>query len=146
MKRLACVVFELEDDENVEVLIQNIESLSHVKVCKDAMNQSTWKKQMSDMLIKLGVPTNCGGYKLLFEAVRIAEKAPRITMQEIYAQLGDKCNMDEESVASQIRYVIYKIVDNNTVKQITHALGLPKDTSIKITPSVLIKYFVSTLF
>ena len=146
MKRLACVVFELEDDESVDVLIQKIEALPHVKLSKQAMKRSNWKKQMADMLIKLGVPTNCGGYKLLFEAVRIVEQDPMITMQELYVVLGDKCNIDEEAVASQIRYVINKIVNNNTPKQISHALEAPKDTSIKITTSGLIKYFVSTLF
>ena len=146
MKRLACVLFELEDDESVDVLIQKIEALSHVKVCKTAIKRSSWKKQLGEMLIKLGVPTSCGGYKLLFAAVEAAEKDPRLSLEEIYKEVASKCNMNRTSVATQIRYVTDKIVDKNTVKQINDVLGAPKDTHIKLTPASLIKYFATTLF
>ena len=146
MKRLACVLFELEDDESIDAVIQKIEALSHVKVYKNAIRRLDWKKQMANIMNRLGISANCGGYKMLFEAVELAANTPHISMQAIYSELSQKYKIGESAVASQMRYVISKITEKNSVKQINYALGVSPQTTIKLTTSGFVRYLVTILF
>jgi len=143
MRKIACVLVELEKGERIEDFVKKLSSICNVQMTKTQLTEMERREKIKEILRKLGLTenSNCGGYEYLISAIEIVADNPGMFMSKVYYKLAGMYHEQGYTIESKIRYVVGKIAQNKTKMQAKKVLG----EDIKIVPSKLIKYIATMM-
>lgn len=154
MKKVFCVVIELDDYERAEDVIARIKSSCETtKICDIQQLEVTsfaWRAQLKMLMNNLGESTSTMGYNTLFDIMEAVEKNPeyqeRCMLKQLYSYVTKKTGRPYIQLERNIRTMIERIYDNNPTEYVHNILGIPEDSNIKITNKKFIALLIEKLF
>ena len=154
MKKVACVVFEVDENEKVEDIVARIQNAcSKVNICdihqseeKDAL----WRVRLSTILKNLGEDISTMGYSILFDIMECVEKEPEyqkyFLLKQLYGYVTEKTGTPYDRIARNIRTMIDRIYANNSAQYIQKVLGIDEESYKQLTNSSFIALLIGKLF
>ncbi len=155
MKKLACVVFELEEGESVEEFMLKLESLGDNEKVNPRMVNTfdegvTWRNKLKQILNNLGITKTSKGYSMLFYMMEEIENDPsqreHIYLKSLYAGVMEKTGATYIRIERRIRTVIDKIYTHNAREYANNVLNIPDEYNAEITTSYFISVLANLLF
>ena len=154
MKKVACVVFEVDENEQVEDIVARIEKVcSKVNVCdiqQTAEQDTHWRVQLSTMLKNLGEDISTMGYSILFDIMEYVEKEPKykkhFSLKELYGYVTEKTGKPYYQVERNIRAMIERIYKNNPVEYVHGLLGIQDKSKSTMTNAKFIALIIQKMF
>ena len=130
MKKVACILIEVEDSETVESIIGKIRNtLGETKVDQSNLraDDMSWQENLKTILAKLGINSYLAGYKYLFLAMEYIEKIGKnkhVLMREIYDYIQEQTGARYQHIERNVRTVAQKIYENNSAERVEEVLKL----------------------
>lgn len=154
MKKLACIVFELEEGES-EALVEKLEDLisSHVYLSRNlrvAAEKITWKDKFKATLNAVGITERIKGYTTLYYIIEAytlhPEQKTHLYLKDLYDYTSEVTNTQYSRLERRVRTVIDNIYKNNPVEYANKILGIPNEYSGDITNSYFISSLINVIF
>jgi len=154
MRKLACLVFELEDNESVEDIIASFDKSGKIVKCipvtKKKNQSSDWRENLQRILNDLGEDISTMGYGLMFDIMEEVEKNPKykkhFLVKELYAPAIKKTGKTYSQVERNIRAMIERIFNNNSVEYVHSILGVSAESYVKMPNANFLALIIQKIF
>ena len=149
MCKIACIVFEVEEERDVEALINHIEKFNPRLVFTASQlknDEVAVEERYSALMIKLGIENSLVGYDDLKKAIEIFHRMPHGKMKNVYDIAEKEAGKPTGTMDTNIRYVVKKLVSMYGVQRLGQALGLTLSENIKITNKNFIRYIHDAVY
>lgn len=171
MRRMACIVFEVEDGENIrealekalngisgmnsayieEGCLDNMPIISLAKVTtRNNIKESEWGKKFIDIMSKLKIDASYKGYRSLYYIMEEIAKNPEydinIYIKPLYAYVSIKTGYTSTQIDRQLRTIVDKIYDFNSSSKINEVLNIYIDSRNQISNGGLIAALAKEIF
>ncbi len=153
MKKIACVVFELEENETVEDVVAKLEKCN-IKVKNIPYNTvvetEDWRVRLKNILNDLGENISTLGYGAMFDIMECVEKNPKykehFLVKELYAYVTEKTGRPYSQIERNIRAMIERIFTKNSYEDIKKILGSSAANSSKMDNVNFIATIIDEIF
>ena len=152
MKKIACLVIELDENANVEEVIEAIMKSYDFGKCEvsNIAPKADWRAKLQNILYRLGETKSNEGYRAMFALMECVANEPkyqeRIKLKELYAYVTEKTGMSYSRIERNVRSMIERIYSEMTPEHVNEVLGIPKDSIINMSNKNFISIFVENLF
>ena len=162
LKKLACVIFELENDESLADLDEKLnkyfegetfytysKSGALVKPARKS-KEACWKQKARDILNKLGLTPHVMGYNMIIHMLEPLSESTGKTdlgyLKRSYDHTAEAMGKTRVGVERAVRLAIDKICEYNTNEELEELLGIPVNSNMKITNSTFIALLAEVVF
>lgn len=170
MKKLACVIFELEDDESLVNLEETLNKYFKGEICyiygkSNALDEiaqkiecdedthaggATWKERARCILNKLGLTPHMMGYDMIIHMLEPMSENPTKAelgyLKQSYSHAAKVMGKTAMGIERGVRLAIEKICEYNTNEEMAAIMGLPVNDNMKITNSTFIALLSQVVF
>lgn len=146
MKKIACVLFELEDNESIESVINKIRDVGNVEMVDSVeLKQISWEDKLKNTLNNLGINPSLKAYSTLLGIMRIVNDNPKhqteFFMKEVYAEYKEKTGVSYTTLDRRVRTAIDTMYKKHSIEYINNILKITNEKKPKVTAT----YFLSAL-
>ena len=161
MKRIACLVIELDEHETVEDVIANLKS-SNSKIlnipaetdCRlnieKTSNDDDWRVKLKKILNDLGENISTIGYGSMFDIMECVEQNPEykkyFVVKELYAYVTQKTGRSYSRIERNIRAMVERIYSKNPIDKLCEILGVSAVSCGKVSNVDFIAIIIDKIF
>ncbi len=164
MKKVLCLVFEVEDNMRLDDVLTNLmENLSGQSLSLQEMAlpstvdnevakhaEGTWEERTENILLKLGINRGINGYELIMRLMEEISKNPSIglrgSLKDYYEAVAKSVGQTSEYVERNIRQAIERTRSSFSNSQISKVMGIPITSNEKVTNITFIAWLVQAVF
>ena len=154
MKKIACVVFEVAEDEMVENVISQIQTSLGRPKCEFVESyycfEEVWKDKLKNILNRLSVVADRKGYFQLFYVMEAIAKNPdmknNLLIRKVYGEVTNKTGATYQQLYRNIRSLIDRIYRTNTSDYIKEVLKLKGEHSKPLENKEFIAVLAELIF
>ena len=155
MKKIACIVFELNEGEDYMDFVRKLEELCEKNVISSRVRSANikppaWQEKFEQIMAKLGITKTYKGYIALQYMMEVMAKEPEqreyIYLEYLYKYVTEKTGELYPRVERRIRTVVEKVYENNPASYVNSVLNIHRECEEEVTNSYFIAALTKALF
>lgn len=153
MRKLACIVLEVEDDQKLDDFIKHIQKFEPrlVYTAKRASKENItpeekWNDRYKEIMSNLGISMSLAGYNDVKAIIECLHKMPNAKLDRIYDIAEKKHQRAPGTMGRTVRYTVQKAIQACGVEGVGKALGLKFKPNMKFTNKNFLRYLHDAVY